>query len=287
MRFRRTLLTLGVLAILIGGLASASPAQPGRSGDHAPPYYLALGTSLSVGIQPDANGENQPTNEGYPDQLHARLQASHPRLRLVKLGCPGETVASMITGGLCPYPHGSQLAEAVAFLHAHRQFVALVTIDLGANDIEPCGSLTGLDAACVNRAVAELAAGLPSILQALRDAAGPAVPIVGMNYYDPFLAAWLLGTDGQQLARAAAVGSAMFDALLGGLYAGFAVPVADVAAAFHSDDFTVVPAVGLPLNVLLVCRWTWMCVPPPIGPNIHANAEGYAVIAEAFLAVLP
>jgi hypothetical protein len=106
-------------------------------------------------------------------------------------------------------------------------------------------------------------------------------------FYDPFLAAWLLGPDGQLLTRAAAAGSAMFNALLGGLYAGFAVPVADVAAAFHSDDFTTVPAVGLPLNVLLVCRWTWMCVLPPVGPNIHANAEGYAVIAEAFLAALP
>jgi lysophospholipase L1-like esterase len=287
MRLRRTLLTLGVLAILIGGLASSSPAQPGRSGDDAPRYYLALGTSLSVGVQPDANGENQPTDEGYPDQLHVRLQPSHPRLRLVKLGCPGETVASMITGGFCRYPLGSQLAEAVAFLHAHRQFVALVTIDLGANDIEPCGSLAGLDPACVNRAVAEVAAGLPWILQALRDASGPAVPIVGMNYYDPFLAAWLLGPAGQQLAQTAAAGSAMFNALLGGLYAGFAVPVADVAAAFQSDDFTTVPGVGLPLNVLLVCRWTWMCVPPPVGPNIHATAEGYAVIAEAFLAALP
>jgi hypothetical protein len=48
-----------------------------------------------------------------------------------------------------------------------------------------------------------------------------------------------------------------------------------------------VPALGVPLNVLLVCRWTWMCVPPPVGPNIHANADGYAVIAGAFLAVLP
>jgi hypothetical protein len=113
------------------------------------------------------------------------------------------------------------------------------------------------------------------------------VPIVGMNYYDPFLAAWLLGPEGQALAHAAAVGSAMFNALLGGLYAGFGVPVADVAAAFHSDDFTMVPALGVPLNVLLVCRWTWMCVPPPVGPNIHANADGYAVIAGAFLAVLP
>jgi hypothetical protein len=109
-----------------------------------------------------------------------------------------------------------------------------------------------------------------------------------MNYYDPFVVAWLLGPDGQQLAEAASVRLAMFNAMLGGLYAGFSVPVADVAVAFQAGNFTPVPeAGGLPLNVLLACRWTWMCVPPPVGPNIHANAEGYAVIAEAFLAVLP
>ena len=32
-------------------------------------YYVSLGTSLSVGIQPDASGENQETDEGYADQL--------------------------------------------------------------------------------------------------------------------------------------------------------------------------------------------------------------------------
>ena len=32
-------------------------------------FYLSLGTSLSVGIQPDATGENQLTDEGYADQL--------------------------------------------------------------------------------------------------------------------------------------------------------------------------------------------------------------------------
>jgi hypothetical protein len=36
-----------------------------------------------------------------------------------------------------------------------------------------------------------------------------------------------------------------------------------------------------------VCQWTWMCAPPPVGPNIHANVLGYGVIAEAFHAVLP
>ena len=63
------------------------------------------------------------------------------------------------------------------------------------------------------------------------------------------------------------------------------------SGAFHADDFITfvsVPGFGdIPLNVALVCQWTWMCAPPPVGPNIHAKAEGYGVIAGAFLAVLP
>lgn len=38
----------------------------------------------------------------------------------------------------CDYPTGTQLAEAVAFLHVHRQFVSLITIDFGGNDVAPC-----------------------------------------------------------------------------------------------------------------------------------------------------
>ena len=32
-------------------------------------YYLSLGTSLSVGVQPDSNGVALPTNDGYADEL--------------------------------------------------------------------------------------------------------------------------------------------------------------------------------------------------------------------------
>jgi len=103
-------------------------------------WYLALGDSLSVGVQPDAAGASVETGQGYADQLHAALLPAHPGLRLVKLGCPGETSRTMIDGGICRYRGGSQLAAAVAFLRAHRGRVFLITIDIGANDPEDCGS---------------------------------------------------------------------------------------------------------------------------------------------------
>jgi hypothetical protein len=90
----------GALAVVAAG-CSAAPA-PAR---HKPPvsYYLALGDSLAVGVQPDAAGTSVETRSGYADQLYAALRRSHPGLRLVKLGCPGETTVTMMKGGICTY----------------------------------------------------------------------------------------------------------------------------------------------------------------------------------------
>ena len=56
-----------------------------------PSYYLALGDSLAVGIQPNAAGALLPTNRGYVDHLYALSKLHQPSLRLRKLGCSGET----------------------------------------------------------------------------------------------------------------------------------------------------------------------------------------------------
>lgn len=92
-------------------------------------YYLALGESLAASAQP--NGDFQ---HGYAEQLYEKLRQQDPGLRLVKLGCGGETTTSMVYGTQNPdvasscgppsfylrnYPHKTQLAEAVSFLKAH------------------------------------------------------------------------------------------------------------------------------------------------------------------------
>jgi lysophospholipase L1-like esterase len=200
------LLRLGALA-LVSTLAFAQPAAaigPGSSGDHAPLYYLSLGDSLAAGVQPTGDPANlYRTDEGYADQLYAMAREWYPNLRLVKLGCPGETTATMIDGGICAYPHGSQLDEAVAFLHAHAKFVAFVSIDIGSNDF-PCQ--TGLE--CLPPGAATIALNLPTILAKLHAAAEPGTPIAGATIYDPFLTYWLTGPEGQaraQLSVAAAI----------------------------------------------------------------------------------
>lgn len=273
-------------ALLASGLfvLVASPALAAPRG----PYYVSLGTSLSVGIQPDADGQNQLTDEGYADQLHGLLRLTTRRLQLVKLGCPAETSLTMIEGGICThYATGSQLGDAVAFLAANPGDVALITLDIGANDLLRCTIVLPPEQACIDDAFADLATNLPRILSALQTAAGRRVPIVAMNYYNPLLAAWLdprLGGPPFALASAALLGA--FNGLLEGIYGGFGVRVGDVARAFHSADFRLVPGIGLPVNVLVVCQWTWMCAAPPVGPNVHANRVGYFVIALALAAAL-
>jgi lysophospholipase L1-like esterase len=247
----------------------------------APPtYYLALGDSLAIGIQPSANGDVA-TNQGYADDLFAVFRTRIPGLNLAKLGCSGETTTTMIQGGICSYPQGSQLAAAVSFVETHH--VALVTLDIGANDIDHCISTSGIDPVCVETATTTVASNLPQILTELRTATGPDTLIVAMNYYDPFLAAWTLGAAGQALAKESVVATTAFNGLLVTVYQAFSVPVADVARAYRITDFAPIPFINLPVNVFLTLSWTWMGASPPFGPDVHPNAVGYAVIAGAFV----
>ncbi len=267
----------------------AGPARPARArAGAAASYYLSLGDSLSRGVQPDRAGASVPTGQGYPDQLYAMLRPGHPGLRLVKLGCPGETTGTMIHGGICRYRAGSQLAAAVRFLRAHRGRVSLITIDIGANDPNSCifHPSLGSAARCVQSTIPGAVRNLATILRTLRAAAGPRVRVIGMSYYVPELAEWRNGLVGQALARLSERLAAGYNNLLAGAYAAAGARVADVAGAFRTADFAgqvSLPAAGpVPRNVALICSWTWACARPPRGPNQHANSAGYRVIARAF-----
>lgn len=296
MRNMRAGLAIAAVLVVVAALAVAACAAPATSAGSHPhlkrivaSYYLALGDSLSQGVQPNAAGMSTETRQGYANQLYAALRRGHPGLRLVKLGCPGETTSTMINGGMCSYPAGSQLAAAVSFLRAHRGRVSLITIDIGANDPDSCVSRPSIVkvASCIGTAVPTTAANLTKIMTELREAGGSQVRIVGMNYYLPELSAWrdgLLGEALAQLSERLAVG---YNKLLTTVYQAFGARIANVFSAFHTGDFTdqvTLPGSGkVPRNVAAVCLWTWECTPPPRGPSEHANAFGYGVIAHAFL----
>jgi lysophospholipase L1-like esterase len=275
-------------AILILGLAGPVAAA-NRSGDVAVHYYLSLGDSLAAGVQPTGDPNDMyRTSDGYTDQLYAIAKSHYPKLRHIKLGCPGETTTTFVDGGICAYEHGSQLAEALAFLHAHGKFVSLITIDIGWNDVGPAEACIlggGSPVDCIQPGIAAISSNLPNILAAIK-AAAPGIPIVGMNMYDPFLAYWLGGSDGQALAGLSVSLLVGVNVIVGQIYGAFGVPVADVESAFSTTDFADTIALDgfglVPLNVATICGWTWKCA---VGDN-HANHDGYAAIAGAFADVL-
>ena len=271
---------LAVTALFVPpAAATAGPSDQGKA--NATGWYLALGDSLAAGFQP---GQGDDPTGGYVGQVRDALQQSAPKTKLANLGCSGETTASMIQGGRCTYDEGSQLAQAVEFLHAHARFTRLVTIDIGANDVARCGA-QGLPPECVQGGLGSVAANLPVILGRLR-AAAPGVRIVVLNYYDPFLAAWLTGPAGQALAQQSVPLLGLLNSIIAGATGAVGGSVADVAGAFHSTDFSLVsvPSLGglVPRNVATVCALTWMC----LRNDIHANDDGYAVLAAAVVARL-
>ena len=271
------------------GAANSATEQGGdwSRGPERFDYYLALGDSLSRGVQPNASGQDLPTDQGYATDLAAHLRQANRHLTFVDLGCPGETTTTMLAGG-CPFPHSysSQLAAAVSFLTAHRHAHVLVTLNIGSNNVDGCIGASGIDLACIQAGFQSMTVDLPKILGALKAAAGRHVEFAAMNYYDPFLATWLTGPAGQQEAVQSVQLLGQLNGILGSAFKAFGIPVADVASAFDSTKFTplvqLTPTLKVPLNVARVCQWTWMCTPPPVGPDIHANKAGYEKIEDAF-----
>jgi lysophospholipase L1-like esterase len=243
-------------------------------------YYVSVGDSLAQGYQP-IGGPPSPLgddgyNQGYANQLFKAVRGRYEQLQLVKLGCGGETTLTMVLGApWCGFPAGSQLAQAEEFLSAHSSEIAFITIDVGANDFFQYG----------DQAVAIIATYLPQILARLRGAAGDDVPIIGMNYYGVNLPAIWDATHDLAAIQAFIAGLVQFNNFLETIYASASDPVADVETAFQVTDTTLVN--GTPLDVLRECQWTWVCAEPPHGPDIHANTDGYGVIAGAFEQQLP
>jgi hypothetical protein len=258
---------------------------------HERHFYLALGGSGSVGVQPTAAAPHgRPTDAGYANDLLDLERSRWTNLRLIKLGCPGATTLTMLAGGgRCAYRSGSQLTAAVAYLRRQPSTV-LVTLDLGFNNMRRCLNHQHVDEACVARAIGIVHRQLSEILTSLRAAGGPGLEIVGLDHYDPYLGDYLKGRVGRAFAlRSLGVVTLLNDALRSD-YGAAGVPMADVAASFDTADteMTTLAKVGsVPEDVARVCALTWMCAPAPLGPNPHANDAGYRAISRAVAAVVP
>lgn len=281
--------TAAVVALVVGALGAA--AGPAGAAGPVSGFYLAVGGSASVGWQPTlADPDGERTTEGYADDLVDLEAADGVSLDLTQTGCPDETTWAMLSGGDRCYPAPeTQLSVAVAFLEAHRAVPGLVSIDLGHNDLFPCLAHHRVDPDCVDQRLGLLGPQLSEILSALRSAAGPEVAFVGVGNYDPFLAAALDGPDAQAFAHQSLDVIARLDRTLEATYHAAHVPMADVEEAFEMGDTTPTAFEGTtaPAELARVCDLTWMCQPPPLGPNIHPNDAGYEAIARAIAAAVP
>ncbi len=280
--YRRWLIMALALVIGLGFTCEPVSAKVKKEKKGKPVYYLSLGTSLAAGVQADPDtGESVVTDVSYPGFLAEILKTENPGFRHVNLGCPGETSDAFIDGGICEYKRGSQLAEAVKFLRSKGKNTRLITLDIGANDILRCIDGTEIDMVCFTEAIQNLTTNLIDILNTLRWAAGPNVPIVAMNYYNPLAVFWFQDPD---LAADTNLLQGIVNSALEGVYTAFGVPVADVASAYMSGDLVTDNDGNLiPDSLDLLCGWTWMCS----HSNIHPNADGYSVIADVFADTLP
>ncbi len=274
-----------VLAIALTALtpAAAEAAKPKK-------ISVALGDSLSVGVQPKAGGGNSNTGDGYASRL-AKLAGT----KLVNFGCGGATSESIYSGKKAcsparktPYRNksaaSSQLAAAEKYLKANRSKVAFVTINLGANDVATCAQGGKLDVPCVTAGLARVKKNVPLVAKRLRKAAGRNVTLAGMTFYNPFLQSWFTNPG---LAEATVkIAKDQFNAELIKAFKASGFKIANVAGAFgtyrpFSQTTTYKGRAGVPVAVADICRYTWMCSASR-GPDIHANKAGYKLIATTF-----
>ncbi|HLX78777.1 MAG TPA: SGNH/GDSL hydrolase family protein [Acidimicrobiales bacterium] len=292
--------------MIIAGAVFYLDAAPIAAVTGGPKTLLALGDSLAAGYQPTDGSRPPPSDPatGYPDvgypASYAADIAQARGLNLFDLGCPGETSSSMLSTPAEPacsslYRHelsaSSQLAAAGAFLDHHRGQVAVVTLDIGANDVDHCISSSNVNARCIATAEVNFEKNYFTIVKRLKATLkrdDPSARLVTMNYYDPFLALAFRpgGSEGGRLADESLLAVNAFNTQILGDAHLFGIALADVARAFQvNSTLPMVRYAGrkLPQNVASTCELTWMCpLRSSARPDIHPNNVGYSTIASAF-----
>ena len=152
------------------------PGLVGGTSASGSPVYLALGDSLAAGVGVELR-------HSYVNQLHRLVtESSNSEIGLRNLGVSGETSGSLITGG--------QLDAAVSI--AEDIPVAIVTVDIGANDLlghlaaPVCRADLGLECAeRIDAALEGYRVNLEEILLVITDAL-PEAQVVFLTAYNPF-----------------------------------------------------------------------------------------------------
>jgi lysophospholipase L1-like esterase len=295
-------LAAGLLAACAGDVASDSTAVAQDAAQDAAasahrcdrrPIYLALGDSVPFGWS-DAMGQvtdNPHRFKGYPMLLAEELD-----LPLLDAACPSEASGSFLSSALpddgcrayrAEHPlhvayDGTQLDYALAVVAAHPR-VRLVTLQLGANDLQLLMKGCALDPACVAEGlpatVAAAGQHVAAIVVALRTALYSG-PIVVLDYYNPT-------TDPAQGLALGALDVALAQAAqaTGAGFVDLCVPFNGVSPlAAPPPGWPVAPCLGAdPCASGLIAKVDGAC-------EIHPSRRGHRLIAEtveAYLAAQP
>jgi lysophospholipase L1-like esterase len=271
--------------VVLGSLSAPGPLAGDAAAATGVHYYLVLGGSEAEGIQPTGLSVDggRPTDHGYAQDLVDDLRSRLPDLQVKDMGCQAESSRTMVEGtGDCHPAAGSQLDEAVEFLHAHRNQVSLVTIDIGFNDIAPClYNVTRIESTCVDQGIASLKEYLPIILSELKAAIGRSTAVIGLTHYDPLLGDYLVpGAQSLEVQSVSAIDH--LNSALVSLYSENHIPIANVASVFATADNTKVadgPLGVIPKSVADICEYTFVCDGPVNGNYAHPSDSGYRLIA--------
>jgi lysophospholipase L1-like esterase len=280
---------LAVIAFLVAGCGSGQPAPSVTSIK----YYVSLGDSYAVGDQPSPSPH---ATSGFTAYV-----ATTEHLRLKNFGCGGATSESILdvngcTGSYGPvaatdavtYPISSQAAAAESFIRAHKGSIGLITVSIGGDDVTKCATASNA-ITCFFTAVSAVQINITKLAKALRSAAGPGVPIIGLTYPDVLLGIWVhpprsIGQSSADQSIAKLSVSGFQDDLNPALemaYSRAGARFVDITAATGAytpltEMTTLSPYGQIPVAVAQVCKLTWYCA---LG-SIHANTEGYTFIGQ-------
>jgi lysophospholipase L1-like esterase len=282
-----------LLAILLSLAALLAVPSPAPAAATTPTYYVSLGDSYAVGYQPGLGA-----TPGYMTYV---AQKTH--FTLVNFGCGGATTTSLLTvvgcpvnlphtAGAVPYPTTTQAAAAEAFLRNHRGHIGLITVSIGGNDVTSCAANSN-PITCVAGATTTISKNVSSLAAALRTAAGPRVPLIGLTYPDVILGAYVYPTQPPSATRItlAKLSVVAFRSLINptltkayGSVGGVLVDVTAATGAYTSLTRTarLAPYGTIPVPVASVCTLTWFCS----RGDIHAKTRGYMLIGRLVVAKL-
>ena len=293
MRSRLRSQVVAVVAVLC--VAATSMANAGAATRPTSPktgYYVSLGDSYAAGDQPTANAWAHKDSNGFAYQVVELAPSKGYHLDLLNFGCGGATTTSVLQQVGCPvdnpgpdttlYPTQTQAAAATRFISRHRRHIALISVSIGGNDVLACDVAAQL-LSCAKNVLIAVKRNLTVLLAALRNSAGPGVPIVGISYPDIFLGSYL-SPDRSQKALAI-VSVTEFRDLLGPTlrtaYASVGGHFVDVTKATGGyTPFSQTTSYGrfgkIPVAVADVCRLTYYCRLQ----DVHPTTPGYNMIAK-------